>query len=432
MIKKLRYLFLCTIFAFNFALAQTNVSGGIFANTTYTLANSPYIVTDHLVLFPNFTLTIEPGVEFKFDSGKRLEIRGELIAIGNSSNRITFTSNATTPNKGDWTGVQIKNSLGAKASFEYCNFEYASTSTHAECCHDGGPIYYSHCKFENNTTAVGGYTAYDINMDYCEFNNNTYGITQADKIVTNATFTNNDFGLYQTERISIYNSTFTNNGTALYGGRGVIDNTVITNNTIGVQSFFEGFEIRNSDISNNDVGIKTGNYSGGAAVIEENTICDNTTYNVENLDNINKDLTSNCWCLEDVAAIEAKLKDGYDDVNLGLFNYSIYDPTCTQITANTIKDPTLPAPPPLSNEEFEAILSTIYPNPSSDTVTVQLNNTLQNVEISLFSIEGQLVYKNTLQNSASFSISLDRLPASVYIMKLKTNKGIVTSKIVKE
>jgi len=44
---------------------QTNVSGGIYTNTTWTLTNSPYIVVDTVVVFPGVTLTIQSGVIVK-------------------------------------------------------------------------------------------------------------------------------------------------------------------------------------------------------------------------------------------------------------------------------------------------------------------------------------------------------------------------------
>src|SRR5256885_5067751 len=81
--------------------AQTNVSGGIFSNTTWTLTNSPYIVVDTVVVFPGVTLTIEPGVTVKFADGMYLEIRqGTFIAAGTATDSITFTSNSASPTMG--------------------------------------------------------------------------------------------------------------------------------------------------------------------------------------------------------------------------------------------------------------------------------------------------------------------------------------------
>src|SRR6185369_16809986 len=81
--------------------AQTYVHGGIYANTTWTKANSPYIVTDTIVVFPGVTLTIEPGVTVKFENKKFIEIRqGTLNAAGTVTDSITITSNSLTPVKG--------------------------------------------------------------------------------------------------------------------------------------------------------------------------------------------------------------------------------------------------------------------------------------------------------------------------------------------
>src|SRR5256885_12199437 len=88
--------------------AQTNVSGGIYTNTTWTLANSPYIVVDTIVVFPGVTLTIEPGVTVKFADGKYLEVRqGSLIAAGTATDSITITSNSFSPTIGIYKGFKF-------------------------------------------------------------------------------------------------------------------------------------------------------------------------------------------------------------------------------------------------------------------------------------------------------------------------------------
>src|SRR5438477_8961952 len=98
---------LITVISFSVS-AQTNVSGGIFANTTWTKANSPYIVVDTVVVFPNDTLTIEPGVTVKFNDNKILQIRqGGLIANGTITDSITFTSNNPTPTPGIYGGIYL-------------------------------------------------------------------------------------------------------------------------------------------------------------------------------------------------------------------------------------------------------------------------------------------------------------------------------------
>ena len=45
----------------------TEVSGLIDINTTWTVSNSPYIVVGSVNVASGVTLTIEPGVEVKFD-----------------------------------------------------------------------------------------------------------------------------------------------------------------------------------------------------------------------------------------------------------------------------------------------------------------------------------------------------------------------------
>ena len=89
------------------ATAQTNVSGFINANTTWTVAGSPYIVVGNALLSHGYTLTIDPGVVVKFNDSTALQIDGELHAIGTAANRITFTSNQPVPAPGDWAKIHF-------------------------------------------------------------------------------------------------------------------------------------------------------------------------------------------------------------------------------------------------------------------------------------------------------------------------------------
>ena len=46
--------------------AQTNISANISSNTTLTVANSPYVVTNSIEVNPGITLTVASGVEIRF------------------------------------------------------------------------------------------------------------------------------------------------------------------------------------------------------------------------------------------------------------------------------------------------------------------------------------------------------------------------------
>ena len=91
----------------------------ITSNTTWTLANSPYLVNVALMINNGVTLTIEPGVVVKFYASRSLSAVGKLNAVGTAQAPIIFTSindrsdgsstGTGIPNPGDWFGVNLNN-----------------------------------------------------------------------------------------------------------------------------------------------------------------------------------------------------------------------------------------------------------------------------------------------------------------------------------
>lgn len=79
----------------NLSGSTSGISGVIATNTTWNLAGSPYVVTEHALVDTGVTLTIEPGVEVRFTPGKYLRVDGTLVAEGTAANPISFVCDTT-------------------------------------------------------------------------------------------------------------------------------------------------------------------------------------------------------------------------------------------------------------------------------------------------------------------------------------------------
>ena len=119
------------------AHAQTEVGGPILANTIWTPAGSPYIVTNAIIIGGSATLTIEPGVAVRFNAGLGITVGsaafgpGTLKAVGASSQPITFTSNINPGAPGQWKDIFFTG-FAADAVFDK-NDNYVSGSILKHC-----------------------------------------------------------------------------------------------------------------------------------------------------------------------------------------------------------------------------------------------------------------------------------------------------------
>jgi flagellar hook assembly protein FlgD len=120
--------------------AATTVSGDIPTSTTWTLANSPYILTGHVRVGGVTTpavLTIEAGVEVRVNTTNELSVnvnglKGALVVNGTAQLPVLFTFNAATPPSpdpplpGSWFGLRFGSTADApQSTIRWATIEYA-------------------------------------------------------------------------------------------------------------------------------------------------------------------------------------------------------------------------------------------------------------------------------------------------------------------
>jgi PKD repeat protein len=180
-------------------------------------------------------LTIEPGVVVKFAPGTNLAIDGCLIAVGNSTDMITFTSNATAPAPGDWGSIWFRSS--GIGDIAYSRIEYAATGINFEN-YDNPAIDVTNSVFIANNDGMDVQT--EPNLIGLTIENNTDSGILADGgsfSLSDSSILNNDFGIWGSGFFGIDNCTISYNtddgiGYALTAGISISDllNSNITNN----------------------------------------------------------------------------------------------------------------------------------------------------------------------------------------------------------
>ena len=298
------------LLSINLLQAQTNVSGNITTNTTWTKAASPYNLTSNVIVDNGATLTIEPGVVVEAKGHIYLSVLGKIIAVGTETDSIYFKGNGV---KGFWTGIKIRNTGGSVLNADYT---YASGSkfSYVSVADADLGFYYFNCglyvtntTFNNNKICIENRATTKSIVRNCDFKNNDIGgyvgsvaplilnnnpldnlgsIT--DLKYENCNFFNNNEGIeinYQStgtfDGLNIYNCVFNTNNTGVaFGGPGegyyvtYVSNFIVSNNIFNsnktalniVKSASANSRVFNNIFNNNyDYAIYT-NYQGNVNV----------------------------------------------------------------------------------------------------------------------------------------------------------------------
>jgi hypothetical protein len=108
---------------------------GDFSQTTATVnkLTVPYYVSSNNIVYLEGNLTIAPGVVLKFGGNSYLEVSGanaRINAVGTAAERIVFTTSASSPAAGAWTGIYIDEEAASNCILSYCDISYAGKDSY--------------------------------------------------------------------------------------------------------------------------------------------------------------------------------------------------------------------------------------------------------------------------------------------------------------
>jgi len=239
----------------------TYVEGYITQDTIWTLVDSPIVISKDIIVYPNATLTIEPGVKVKFGGAFSIIISGRLYANG-LNKTITFTSNREQPEVGDWNTIKFNGTQ--KSTLTGCFIAYAKDGIHIE--NGDIEIEDSTVSFSQNgiTMANGKLRMQNSTVSLCH--RNGINATNSELIIQNTTIMENEGnGIYITGNghtsLQLNTIIANGNGMLLTGNEtsdvNISKNRISANKQNGVQidaNNHTDITIVNNIVSSNDKG----------------------------------------------------------------------------------------------------------------------------------------------------------------------------------
>jgi hypothetical protein len=290
-------LIILLIIIFNTSFGQTNVSGVISANTTWTKSNSPYNITGNTQINAGISLSIEPGVQIVFQDNYYLKILGTINSVGTIDDSIIFKSS----NSNNWAGILLINSnTSLNLDYSYSSgsifkFTTFKSSNKALFIYNSG-FYIENCKFQDNTIGFEPRSTSKGILKSSSFINNTTGI------YTEYEDYSSGYGVSCIKDFKLQENIFqlNSNGAILNMNQRTFDNLQIINNSFrlnntgltlgggGYGPYLANVLISNNKFISNSNGLNISNiYSNGfngctgslsfPLIIEKNLIKNNTS-----------------------------------------------------------------------------------------------------------------------------------------------------------
>ncbi|MFT5892493.1 MAG: hypothetical protein ACI9Y7_002603 [Dokdonia sp.] len=85
----------------------------------------------------------------------------------------------------------------------------------------------------------------------------------------------------------------------------------------------------------------------------------------------------------------------------------------------------------LATDEFTTASVSLFPNPTTDRLTINLGQNYQEVRMTIYDVLGTIVKRTTVQNTSSLEEDVKNLKTGVYFSVITTEAGNVTVKFIK-
>ncbi len=301
-------------------IGQTIVPININANTRWTKANSPYLVKSASFIARDVLLTIEAGVEVQFSAPQGIVVSGRVETLGEKNDSVRFVNIFSGNSFKNFRcfHLQEKGSLSLNYTAQWgaynnqrASFYFVSSEKNV------GNINLSHCRFAMNEFIFAGKGGENkLIADESVFQLSKYAIANFSVQASNCHFDSlQSFALFQVGNSEIVNCKFTNidNRAIEVNAPIIIDNSLFEFNRTAIysQSIKEKFVVKGNRFVSNNIAVEFAGMVGTIDSIYNNTFCNNVTYNIQQTINnkIKLNLTNNCWCQDDTAAIISKIND---------------------------------------------------------------------------------------------------------------------------
>jgi len=439
---------------------------------------SPYILTDDIII-PQFqSLIVKPGVQLKINTGKSIKVYGKLIISGADNDSVYISNNSIYPylwneisfykNSSDSSIISksvIKNTGHLSCLNDSVTLENNYINSGKIECTDSTKTSINSNVFYTNSTFTGHQVIHCTGFASPKISNNMFYCSGIFADSANLVIANNKF-MGQTYRLGqsywqldinhcsnaiIKNNYFLNNyGAVLLSS----SSSYCTNNII--YNCDEGYLITNSDchIINNTIysvtrGVSTG--SGSTVESTNNIIWNDETLNSNPYQTVITIPTQYCDLFKSYSGVEnifsnPEIKDA-KNYDFSLMSTSPCMNTGTPDTTGLH----LPATDILGNPRLEGRIDMgaiesiitnnveingikdfdIYPNPCKGLLHLKSDESLQIKSIEIFNTNGQILYKNTMNKPIS-QINISNFGQGVYFIKIISEKGIIVKKIIKE